>query len=146
MRRAWDPALEPRVPAVKRRSREAWIVMQRRLTFIVVAVDRICMRARFCNRISSNERLEDRLNPARSTFTKFTETTCLTFEMPFNELILFIFYFIEKHTILYHDYTKIEKLEVTELTRFNYWWITLMLCKLRNWTVLRLILEEKKFF
>lgn len=120
MRRAWDPALEPRVPAVKRRSREAWIVMQRRLTFIVVAVDRICMRARFCNRISSNERPEDRLNPARSTFTKFTETTCLTFEMPFNELILFIFYFIEKHTILYHDYTKIVKLEVTELTRFNY--------------------------
>lgn len=120
MRRAWDPALEPRVPAVKRRSREAWIVMQRRLTFIVVAVDRICMRARFCNRISSNERPEDRLNPARSIFTKFTETTCLTFEMPFNELILFIFYFIEKHTILYHDYTKIEKLEVTELTRFNY--------------------------
>lgn len=58
MRRAWDPALEPRVPAVKRRSREAWIVMQRRLTFIVVAVDRICMRARFCNRISSNERPE----------------------------------------------------------------------------------------
>lgn len=50
------------VPAVKRRGVDC---DTNALTFIVVAVDRICMRARFCNRISKNT-AKDRLTRLRT--------------------------------------------------------------------------------